>query len=269
MNHKIAILSTVVNFDLYRKSSLLFPEGIPKYVIDGRNGMHAMDSIVYMFRKLKGLDIDWLIMADEDVLFINSNLVFGMIERMEKGDITVCGVRDGGVIPHRIQNPHAINTFFSIINLKEIMKMWDANEVRKHQYVNKGEFKDDLSNLTSGYDAMSTFEPYYCFYFWLRRKGKKILFLEADMPFENDNIANRVKDDLGNDLLYHTWYARAYGNNEKHTKRIDAIFDKVGHSKANYTAPILFKDPAFATKKSVSKLYNRITGKIKSILKKN
>ena len=69
MHNNIAILSTVVNFDLYQKSSPLFPKGIPKYVIDGRNGMHAMDSIRYMFKKLKDQNIDWLIMADEDVFF--------------------------------------------------------------------------------------------------------------------------------------------------------------------------------------------------------
>jgi hypothetical protein len=39
--------------------------------------MHAMDSVRYMFTKLKNEGIDWLIMADEDVLFIQPELVFG------------------------------------------------------------------------------------------------------------------------------------------------------------------------------------------------
>ena len=129
MHNNIAILSTVVNFDLYQKSSPLFPKGIPKYVIDGRNGMHAMDSIRYMFKKLKDQNIDWLIMADEDVFFIDSNLVFSLIEKMEASNYSVCGVRDGGIIPHRIQNPYAINTFFSILNFKEISALWNEKEV--------------------------------------------------------------------------------------------------------------------------------------------
>lgn len=266
MDKNIAILSTVVNFDLYRKSALLFPK-VPKYVIDGRNGMHSIDTIIYMFKRLKDKNIDWLIMADEDVLFIEPNLVFGIIEKMEKEQITVCGVRDGGVIPHRIQNPNAINTFFSILNFKEVLAIWNEKEVLKNQYAIEGEFDDDLSQLTSEYNTKSIFEPYYCFYFWLRRIGKKILFLDAEMPFENDQIANLVKDHLGNDLLYHTWYARSYGVNEKHTKRIDHIFDKVPFDGSQWVAPTIFKDRTYAFKKKLSKQSARVFNKIKSFLK--
>jgi hypothetical protein len=76
-NSKIAILSTVINFDLYGKSAQLFPNNVQKYVIDGRNGMHGLQSIFYTMKKLKGKDIEWLVMADEDVLFQSSDLVFG------------------------------------------------------------------------------------------------------------------------------------------------------------------------------------------------
>jgi len=54
---KIAILTTVINFELYNKTSKLFPLGIKKYVIDGRNGMHGIHSIKYMMRILKGKGI--------------------------------------------------------------------------------------------------------------------------------------------------------------------------------------------------------------------
>jgi len=268
MTKNIAILSTVVNFDLYQKSSLLFPKGIPKYVIDGRNGMHAMDSICYMFKKLKNQNIDWLIMADEDVLFRNSDLVFSCIDRMEKQNYTVCGVRDGGVIPHRVQNPFAINTFFSILNLKEVMTAWDEKEVLKNQYIKKTEFQDDLRTLCGDYSEESLFEPYYCFYFWLRRNHKKILFLDATVPFAEDLITNLVKDDLGNEMLYHTWYARSYGTNEKHTKRINSIIEKVAIEAKKSTEPIIFKDKTYAIKKSIYKQYKRVFQKLKSISKK-
>ncbi len=267
MSKNIAILSTVVNFDLYQKSSPLFPKGIPKYVIDGTNGMHAMDSICYMFKKLKNQNIDWLIMADEDVLFIDSNLVFSLIEEMEKGNYSVCGVRDGGVIPHRIQNPYCVNTFFSILNFKEINDLWNEKEVLKNQYVLKGEFDDDLNLLRGDFSQESLFEPYYCFYFWLRRKGKKFLFLDATVPFKEDNIANMVSDLNGNPILYHTWYARSYGSNEKHSKRIDVIFDKVQKAQEySIDPPIVFKDHTYAYKKYCYKLLNRIKTKLKSAL---
>ncbi len=268
MRKNIAILSTVVNFDLYQKSSPLFPKGLPKYVIDGRNGMHAMDSIRYMFKKLKDQHIDWLIMADEDVLFIDSKLVFSLIEKMEAGNYSVCGVRDGGVIPHRIQNPYGINTFFSIINFKEISALWNEKEVLKHQYILKDEFSDDLTILQGDFSKESLFEPYYCFYFWLRRKGKKFLFLNATVPFEDDHITNLVFDFDGNPMLYHTWYARSYGSNEKHTKRIDTIFDHVVKVDRGMTdEPIIFKDPTYASKKYCKKQWQRIKSKLSSLIK--
>lgn len=267
MKQNIAILSTVVNFDLYQKSARLFPDGIQKFVIDGRNGMHAMDSVAYMFKKLKNRGIEWLIMADEDVVFINAQKVFDCIEYMKEQQITFCGVRDGGVIPHRVQNPFAINTFFSILHFTEVESLWDESVVRKNQYINSGEFQDDLSSLTGDYSKESLFEPYYCFYFWMRRLGKKVLFLNATVPFENDQITNLVQDHQGKNLLYHTWYARSYGHNEKHTRRINAVFSEVSVDMSLPLEPIVFKDPTFAFKKNVRKQYRRVTQKIASLLK--
>jgi hypothetical protein len=54
----IAILSTIINKELYKKSSQLFPSNIQKYVIDGTNGMHGLDSIIYMMKMLKDRNID-------------------------------------------------------------------------------------------------------------------------------------------------------------------------------------------------------------------
>lgn len=119
---KIAILSTVINFDLYAKSSRLFPENIRKYVIDGRNGMYGIDSLFYTMKKLKNKNIEWLIMADEDVLFYDAKIVFDIINKMQSENYTVCGIRDGGMIAHRIYNPYVVNTFFSIINFQELEK---------------------------------------------------------------------------------------------------------------------------------------------------
>lgn len=113
----IAILTTVVNFELYGITSKLFPSGVKKYVIDGRNGMHGIYTINYMFNKLLDKNIDWLILADEDVIFNNSDIVFSIIKKMKEENICVSGVRDGGVIKHRHYNPVVVNTFFTIINL--------------------------------------------------------------------------------------------------------------------------------------------------------
>jgi len=127
---------------------------------------------------------------------------------MTKKNITVCGVRDGGVITHRKQNPFVINTFFSILNFKEVEAIWDKKEVSQNQYTVENEFDDNLMSLKYDFDKKSLYEPYYCFYFWLRRKNKKILFFDAKMC--GDQISNSVL--FNNEVfLYHTWYARSYG----------------------------------------------------------
>lgn len=262
LKNKIAILTTVANFELYEKTSNLFPEGIRSFVIDGRNGMHALHSIFYMFKKLKKEEIDWLIMADEDVIFKNQQAVFGLIEFMEQNDYSVSGVRDGGTIKHRNNNPYAINTFFSILNFKKISKLFNKSEIIRNQYIDKGEFVDDLSQLVYSFDKKSLYEPYYCFYFWLRRKGEKILFLDSKMiEEENAQISNEVFDPNGTSLLIHTWYARSYGKNEKHTARIDKVLEQISFA-SNPRKLIIFKAPMFYIKMQISKTFKKIKMKL-------
>ena len=257
-NAKIALLTTVINWELYHKSSQHFPKGIRKFVIDGTNGMYGIDSLYYMMKKLKNRNIDWLIMADEDVLFINPDSVYSTIEEMISKDFTVAGVRDGGVIARRAYSPYLINTFFSIINFKELESIWNEKEIRKNQYLLENEFDDDLSSLKTDFDTKSLYEPYYCFYFWLKRKGKKILFLEAKTPFDSDEITTLVINNNGQELLYHTWYARSYGNNEKHTKRIDQVFSILRFDTNLNSKPVVFKDYFFYLKRKSYKLGKRM-----------
>jgi len=255
----IAILTTVANFELYQKTSQLFPAKIQKYVIDGTDGMYGIESIYFMMKKLRGTGVEWLIMADEDVVFKNSDTIFDIILAMKKNEITVCGIRDGGVIKHRKQNPYVINTFFSILNFKEIESIWNKKEVKKNQYVLENEFNDDLSNLKGEFDLKSLYEPYYCFYLWLRRKGKRFLFLDATM--HDDGITNNVlyKDKV---FLSHTWYARSYNVNQKHTKRINEVLREVTinfeQKNLKDKNSILFKDTTFVLKKKLNKIIKRL-----------
>jgi len=259
---KVAILSTVANFDLYKKSSTLFPKDIQRYVIDGTNGMHGLHSIKYMMSKLKGKGIEWLVMADEDVIFTDATKVFSIIEDMETNHLTVCGVRDGGVILHRKENPYAINTFFSVLNFKEVESIWNEKEVLANQFVNVGEFPDSLAELPYEYNEHSVYEPYYCFYFWLRRKGKQFLFLDTKM--NSDGIANIVyyKE---REVLCHTWYARSYGINQKHTGRINEILKVRGvldASSSSLSDVILYKKTTFALEQKIKKYYKKVCRKL-------
>lgn len=112
-NKRIALLTTVINWDLYKRSSVYFPDSTERYVIDGTNGMYGIESIFFMMKKLKNNSIDWLVMADEDVLFINPEGIHSIIDKMEKENFLVCGARDGGAMELRNHNPNSINTFFN------------------------------------------------------------------------------------------------------------------------------------------------------------
>ena len=260
IHSRIAILSTVINFDLYSKSSQFFPQDIQRYVIDGQNGMHGLHSIFYMMKKLRNRNIEWLIMADEDVLFKDSKIVFDLIDQMKSENYMVCGIRDGGIISHRIYNPNLINTFFSIINFKELEEIWNKDQIVKNNYLLDNEFGDDLTQLKTSYDINSLYEPYYCFYLWLRRMDKRFLFLNAQMS--EDQITNTV---IYNDkvILYHTWYARSYGINERHTKRINNLLELLNFQNNNniISAPIIFRDSTFFFIQKIMKNYRRIVRK--------
>jgi hypothetical protein len=131
-----------------------------------------------------------------------------------------------------------------------------------HQYIFDEEFKDDLSQLKYKFEVKSLYEPYYCFYFWLRRMNKKFLFLESEMPFENDEMTNTVEDINGETLLYHTWCARYYGIIDEQTKRIDEVFGKIEIAEDFYEAPIIYKDNTFAFRKWILKLFKRIKNRV-------
>jgi len=263
--NKTAILTTVANFELYNKTSNLFPAGIQIYVIDGRNGMHGLHSILFMFKKLEKRDIEWLVMADEDVIFTNPDEIFSLISFMVSNDYTLAGVRDGGEVSHRNKNPFAINTFFSILNFKKISKLFNAKEILQNQYIEDGEFSDDLTQLAFDFDKTSLYEPYYCFYFWLRRNGEKIFFLDSKMlQEENEKISNEVFNADGTSLLIHTWYARSYGNNEKHTTRIDKVLEKTDFKLSSKQA-VIFKDSLFWIKMRILKIGKRIKMKLTTI----
>jgi hypothetical protein len=265
---KIAIITTLINKKLYEKSHLLFPENTIRYIIDGTNGMFGIDSIFYMMKKLKGKGIEWLIMADEDVLFLNPNNIFPIIEKMKKEDYLISGVRDGGVVSNRTYSPYLINTFFSIINFKELESIWNKKEILKNQYIDKGEFKENFDELTESYDINSLYEPYYCFYFWLLRKGKKILFLEASKFSDDDDKTTIVYGLDKTILLYHTWYARSYGNNDRHTKRINKIFDLIQFPQNRIFEITYYRDRTFFMRRKILKYRKRIFNRLKILFKK-
>ncbi|MFZ2282384.1 MAG: hypothetical protein WAV86_00760 [Lutibacter sp.] len=259
-NNKIALITTVGNISLYKRTVSFFPENIKLFAIDGTDGLFGLNSIKFMFKKLKNHKIKWLILADEDVIFINSSIVFDIISNLEEEKIDVCGIRDGGMLSWRDKNPYLPNPFFCIINLENIFPIYSEIEFINNQYILTDEFNDDLSDLIYPYNKDSLFEGYYCFFLWLRRKKMRFKFLKAKAAgFENDYATTEVYGFKNEVFLYHTWYARTYGKNEYHTKRIEKVIDKGFELKGIEKRNIVWlKNYSFSFEKKLRKLKNKI-----------
>jgi hypothetical protein len=264
---KIAILTTVSNFELYQKSINTFPAGITRFVVDGTRGFYGIRSLLFSIDKLKNLHFEWLIMADEDVIFKNPDYIYDLIDYMNQNDFICCGMRDGGTLSWRNQSPYAINTFFSVLNIKEVSYIFDKRDILRNQYIKPDENIGDLTDLKSdNFDKDSLFEGYYCFYFWLLRQGKKILYLDATSL--NNDETTIVFDHKAREILYHTWYARFYQREKRHTERIDRILDlgkDEGHNK-EYT---ILKNPTFEIRlffytyiQRISRHWNQLVGNV-------
>lgn len=256
---KIALITTVANFQLYEKTATLFPKDIDYFVIDGTTGMFGINSLRFMFEKFKKYKYEWLIMADEDVFFSDSDEVFSMIAFMKQNDYTISGVRDGGVVKHRYHNPVVINTFFSIINIEKLKNI-NFNDVLKHQVFNESLYGGDFVGLKYDFDIKSLKEPYYCFYFWALLNNYKILYLDAINPVEGDEIANIVLTPNGRQLLLHSWYARNYNVYESQTNRINNYLKKFGisDSRVDLSKIKIFKFPFYNWKKTLKKMLKSI-----------
>lgn len=243
----IAIITTVSNFSLYEHTVKFFPSGIKIYVVDGTKGFYGIRSLLFFIDKLKNSDIEWLIMADEDVIFTNPEAVFDMISFMKTNNFTTCGMRDGGTLKWRGENPYSINTFFSILNLGEIKTIFNKRNILANQYIEENENLGSLKNLnSSNYKTASLFEPYYCFYFWLLRNNKNILYLDATSPDKNETTL--VFDHEGKELLYHAWYSRFYNIEPRHTQRINKVLTYGVSPSSDNRIPILLKNPGFVIK---------------------
>lgn len=240
---KVAILTTVLNMDLYKVTVKTFPAYIDKYYFSGKFGIYGLDSIQMAQKLTNSYGYDYVVLVDEDFIFKDHAVFKNLLNFIKQHEVDVCGVRDGGSINHRLQNPHAVNTFFTILSNKAIESI-EFHKLHTHQYIKKGEFSLGRNDLKYNYDEMSLFEPYYCYFFYCLRKNFKFEYLAA----------NSYKDDISSVVLFknkeigiHTWYARFYKKDRFHTDRIDNImeamnFQNEAHfSRMRLTPPLRLK----------------------------
>lgn len=259
---KVGVITTVSNWGLYKKTLPFFPSGIQVFAIDGTKGFYGINSIKYFMKKLKNYHLDWLIMADEDVIFTNPEGVFNLIDYIRKNNYVAAGMRDGGVLRWRDKNPYLLNTFFVILNFREILGIYNEQEMLENQYILQNEFQKNLKLPYNNYQVDSLFESYYCFFLWLLRRNKRIFYLKGNNPYANESTL--VLDHNGQELLYHSWYARLYNKDNYHTERINYLLEKGIENREDlyYT---VFRNDYFYLKKIIRKTTGRLKNKILKI----
>ena len=224
---KIAIITTVANWELYNKTKHFFPKGIKIFAIDGTRALYGIKSMVFFMKKLRKYNLDWLIMADEDVVFKEPEKVFDLIEYLKENNYTVAGSSEADRIGEENKHPYVINTCFGILNLREIYEIYDKEEMLANQYAMDNEFPRQIEGYRYyEYPMTSLAESYYCFFLWLQRKGKKTKFLKSSRPVKEDLLTTAIHDYQGEILLYHTWFARFYATDSFHNNRINKILTK-------------------------------------------
>lgn len=262
---QIGILTTVSNWELYRKTIQFFPSEIQIFAINGSNNFFGLNSMTFFMKKLEKYKIDWLIMADEDVIFTDHKRVFELIDFLNINNFAACGMRDGGMLSWRDQNPYLLNTFFTILNLKDIYTIYNEEEMLSNQFIKDGEFNENVEGLPfNNYHVDSLFEPYYCFFLWLLRKGRKIKYLHGFNPELNETTV--VLDHKGQEILYHTWYARLYNKDKVHTERINKAIQN-GVSTGAVLKPIILKNYKYHLDKVIKKRWSRIKNRVNLFLR--
>ena len=213
MDSKIAIVVTVQNKKLFKKTKNSIPSNIDLYSIDGRHEFFAFSALELVFKSSQTKKYDWIIMADEDVIFIDFSAVVDLLKYMKDNNYQISGMNDGNGIEFRKGNPKLPNLFFCIFNFKELNSKFSSQQFDYFKSVYEVNPEESINGQI---------EPYYVFFHYLLSLDFRILFLKAENNFMSDDYESTILyNQIENKMIVHTWYARLYSKNERHTQRID------------------------------------------------
>lgn len=212
---KIAVVVTVQNFKLFNRTKNSIPPGIDLFVVDGRYGFYALNALQLVFSSDQVAKYEWIIMADEDVIFIDFDSILELIHHMKNNDHQLAGVSDGSALEFRKGDPTIPNLFFCVFNNYSIRSKFDLPDF--NQYVK--------TKSNTGHEPSKVMnESYYLFFKYLFYHGFKIMFLNAhNKVIPGDYESTFVYNHLNKIMLIHTWYARLYLKNQFHTARINHV----------------------------------------------
>lgn len=205
------------------------------FYIDGRFGFYGIKAIELALSSPQLNQYEWMILLDEDAVILNAEMLHRVIQHMYDKKFGVAGVRDGGEIEFRRGNPNFPNLSFLIINKNALPKELDFTiKLSAEFFTNEKNFKT-VFPLRDGYEIFQNSEEYYNFFQQLLIKNISFLFLKSRFHDPStDDFTTVFLDHEGKDLIIHTWWARAYDQNERHTNRINRIFNNLPLVKSSY-----------------------------------
>jgi hypothetical protein len=211
---KIAVFTRSMNYSLYKLSdeTILLP--FKHYRLTYTTAQGYLDKIIEY-------DVDYAINIDEDAFVTNNDALFDLLKYCIKEKIVNCGFRDGGVLPIRFGNPLVTNPFFNILDVKTIRKNYSKSEI--NNFFKKEIDYDSLipKNLPFEYKISNNYEPFYPFFLWLNTNFK-VLYLDAKQ--HDDNFSTILFNHKGQEMIFHSWFSRAYGVDQFHTNRINNLY---------------------------------------------
>jgi hypothetical protein len=235
-NNNLAIISNSQFDDLYAISKAFYNEiDIPKIKISGINSFYGYKFLNNLIIDINKYPFDWAILIDEDCFITDIKAMLDLVNYQIKNNIHISGMPDGGLVPLRCFNPISINTYFCILNLKEIRKKYNADEVKNKLYtenLNKflpkemlklPYFSKTIPFINKKCDPYN-FEPYYKIFFWLLENNYNIKYLNAKLWNSNtDDFTNIIYNHLNIPFAYHTWRSRNWEKDIENKKRIQNV----------------------------------------------
>lgn len=226
-SNRVAIVTTVLNHELYERTRTTYPSAYKLFKIDGKYGFYGVHSIRLVLKKLS--HFDFVILVDEDVVFERNYFFDEIIQVMRERKIALIGPRDFDMGGKRWDgNPFSMNTFFTIINMTfyRSIKIDDFFENKAPlSDIEINEFCMDNRDFATQ-NILSMREPYYPFFLNSIRLGFPLKYLDCRQNFLHDEITTTIFDFDDKPVLHHTWYARAYHTAETQKKRIDRVVEK-------------------------------------------
>ncbi len=205
-------------------------------LIDGSKGLYGLEAYLDMIEIASNRKYEWLVVVDEDAFVYNEKDLLDLILFLKNNNYHVAGVQDGGLVNHRVNNPYSFNFFFTIFDLNFIREVWTKKSIiRANQKILKEKEFGCFSRFENvSFNTQSLFEPYYCIFLYLRRKGASFFHFHVEEYCKDDNLSTVVFSHDLKKIVVHTWMSRFYKSDTVQKIRIDKMIEELPKSNLSF-----------------------------------